>query len=304
MDIVDWPVTSADVSVYKIVGGDSDNALQLVKGSYHVTVLRHFESDSYAIDSIRFSGGIEWDKAQIATISIDTGDIDGDGVGDAADAFSNDSSEWADLDGDGIGDNADTDRDGDGVLNDVDTLPDNSSESSDLDGDGVDDNVDQCPSTPAGESVDVNGCAASELDSDNDGVTDDLDQCPGTPPGVTVDSSGCPLVVGDDTDGDTIIDANDNCPDIFNTDQADSDADGIGDACEIVGTITITSPTPNQVINTSTISLLGTITAPTGSGVKVNGREACVYNNQFVINNVPVNSGVFTVSAQLAPPVA
>jgi hypothetical protein len=35
-----------------------------------------------------------------------------------------------------------------------------------------------------------------------------------------------------DTDGDFIIDISDNCPTVFNPDQADSNNDGIGDACE------------------------------------------------------------------------
>lgn len=35
-----------------------------------------------------------------------------------------------------------------------------------------------------------------------------------------------------DHDGDTIDDLIDNCPDVANEDQADSDSDGIGDACE------------------------------------------------------------------------
>jgi hypothetical protein len=35
-----------------------------------------------------------------------------------------------------------------------------------------------------------------------------------------------------DTDRDNIPDAQDNCPGVFNTDQIDSDADGIGDACD------------------------------------------------------------------------
>ena len=42
----------------------------------------------------------------------------------------------------------------------------------DEDGDGVDDNVDACPGTPAGESVDANGCGQSQTDGDNDGVVD------------------------------------------------------------------------------------------------------------------------------------
>lgn len=35
-----------------------------------------------------------------------------------------------------------------------------------------------------------------------------------------------------DRDGDGIPDPNDNCPDVFNPDQLDSNGDGIGDACE------------------------------------------------------------------------
>ena len=173
----------------------------------------------------------------------------------------------------------------------------------DLDGDGIDDNIDQCSSTPTGETVDASGCAASQLDSDNDGINDDLDLCANTQIGTIVDITGCPIVVGDDTDGDTIGDAIDNCPTIFNLDQADSDSDGTGDACEIVGTITITSPTQGQIIDTATISVAGILTGPAGSGVAVNGRQACVYNDQFVINNISVNTGDHAIAAQINPPI-
>jgi len=37
---------------------------------------------------------------------------------------------------------------------------------------------------------------------------------------------------GSDNDGDGVLDAEDNCPDVFNPDQADADGDGIGDACD------------------------------------------------------------------------
>lgn len=60
---------------------------------------------------------------------------------------------------------------------------------SDRDGDGVSDALDNCPGTPAGVSVDRNGCP---LDGDRDGVADYLDNCPGTPAGVAVDRNGCP----------------------------------------------------------------------------------------------------------------
>ncbi len=40
------------------------------------------------------------------------------------------------------------------------------------------------------------------------------------------------LSLGVDSDGDGIPDTGDNCPDVFNPDQADGDGDGIGDACD------------------------------------------------------------------------
>lgn len=44
---------------------------------------------------------------------------------------------------------------------------------------------------------------------------------------------GCPAnQVPDDTDEDGIIDAEDNCPTVYNPDQSDSDHNGVGDACE------------------------------------------------------------------------
>jgi hypothetical protein len=52
-------------------------------------------------------------------------------------------------------------------------------------------NVDNCPNTPTGETVDANGCSASQLDDDNDGVKNNIDQCPNTPTGTTVNEVGC-----------------------------------------------------------------------------------------------------------------
>ena len=43
---------------------------------------------------------------------------------------------------------------------------------------------------------------------------------------------GSGVRIGIDRDGDLFLNANDNCPDVSNPDQADSDGDGIGDACE------------------------------------------------------------------------
>jgi OOP family OmpA-OmpF porin len=75
----------------------------------------------------------------------------------------------------------------------------------DSDGDGVPDDLDRCPGTPAGATVDANGC---EIDSDGDGVVDSADRCPGTPAGVPVDAFGCTK----DSDGDGVHDGIDQCP--------------------------------------------------------------------------------------------
>jgi len=64
----------------------------------------------------------------------------------------------------------------------------------DADGDKVPDSLDKCANTPAGATVDVNGCALTQLDSDGDKVNDAVDKCPGTPLGTTVDATGCPIV--------------------------------------------------------------------------------------------------------------
>ena len=75
----------------------------------------------------------------------------------------------------------------------VNTIPD-------TDGDGIYDDLDN--------------------DDDNDGVADNVDAFPRDPTEYL------------DTDGDTIGDAVDNCPLVWNLDQKDSNNNGIGDVCE------------------------------------------------------------------------
>ena len=59
------------------------------------------------------------------------------------------------------------------------------------------------------------------------------DNCPTLANANQADTNG--NHVGDaceDSDGDGIPNGTDNCPSTFNPDQADSNADGIGNACE------------------------------------------------------------------------
>lgn len=99
----------------------------------------------------------------------------------------------------------------------------------DSDMDGVYDSRDECPGTPSGVTVAINGCPE---DNDRDGVADYLDKCPNTPTGVKVDATGCPL----DSDKDGVADYEDKCPNTpagVKVDAAgcplDSDKDGVAD---------------------------------------------------------------------------
>jgi len=83
----------------------------------------------------------------------------------------------------------------------------------------------------------INGFNYTEPDSDSDGVLDTEDNCPLDSNADQADSDG--NGIGDacesgpvDTDGDGWNDDVDNCPTVFNSDQADSDGNGIGDACD------------------------------------------------------------------------
>ena len=111
----------------------------------------------------------------------------------------------------------------------------------DTDGDGVPDSRDQCPGTPAGTTVDSNGC---ELDSDRDGVADSRDQCPDTPRNAEVNSRGCEL----DSDNDGVVNSQDLCPNT--TAGAEVDASGCEGVTETIQTFTIEVqfPTNSSVI--------------------------------------------------------
>jgi outer membrane protein OmpA-like peptidoglycan-associated protein len=80
----------------------------------------------------------------------------------------------------------------------------------DKDKDGVKDKADQCKDTPAGETVDASGCAASQRDTDRDKVNDAADRCPNTPSGQAVDAQGC-SADQKDADKDKVTDTNDRC---------------------------------------------------------------------------------------------
>jgi len=62
---------------------------------------------------------------------------------------------------------------------------------------------------PAQQAPKVVEAPPRVVDSDGDTVPDDKDKCPNTPAGAKVDRHGCPI----DSDGDTVPDITDQCPD-------------------------------------------------------------------------------------------
>ena len=80
------------------------------------------------------------------------------------------------------------------------------------------------------------GGGTPPVDTDNDGIPDNIDNCPNVynPDQADSDNDGVgdACDTGTDSDGDGVPDGEDNCPHTYNPDQADSDNDGVGDACE------------------------------------------------------------------------
>lgn len=76
--------------------------------------------------------------------------------------------------------------------------------------------------------------AVGPTDLDGDGVADAMDNCPEVPNADQKNTDGDAdgdACDGDD-DGDGRFDEDDNCPLVKNVDQKDSNGDGVGDACE------------------------------------------------------------------------
>ena len=203
-----WHVKEADSSM----GGDPDFLLTVA------IPLEDLEAASISIDEpvVLWAGT----SNSVHSLNVDFACHD-DSTGDPS---------LSDTGPDPIFPDPDDDLDGDGLPNEAEGVIGTDPENPDSDGDGISD----FEETDGGTAVDTDGDGtidALDLDSDGDGL---LDEDEGT---GDADGDGIPNYRDPDSDNDGHDDGEDNCPEVENPDQEDSDGDGIGDACEEAGVV-------------------------------------------------------------------
>ena len=145
-----------------------------------------------------------------------------------------------DNDCDGFVDNP-CDDDGDGLTNEEEqglgTDPNNPDTDNDGMGDGAEVDVGRNPLLNEGAvMVPIIALLLEDEDTDGDGILDPQDNCPDEANAgqADLDGDGIGNVCDSDIDGDGVPNVNDNCDYAVNPNQADQDGDGIGDACEVI----------------------------------------------------------------------
>ena len=251
------------------VGAESQTLLAFTygRGAFKLVTLGNCP-DGEEIDTDRDGVGDGCDNCRLRAIPGQN-ESDGDGDGDLCDNCpdaANPRQEDADRDhaGDACDPCTDTDHDGRGnpgfPLNScaMDNCPDVANPSqAEADGDGVGDACDPCTDTDrdgfgdagyAANACPTDNCISvanpDQGDADADAIGDACDPCVDTDhdgfgdPGFPASScaaDNCPHVSNDaqpDADGDALGDACDNCVATANADQADTNHDGSGDACQ------------------------------------------------------------------------
>ncbi len=149
-------------------------------------------------------------------------------------------SDQADSDTDGIGDACDTSESSTACsfrATHSGALGSGLSTAGDADGDDLFDD-------PLSDGTVCDNCVGvynpDQADSDGDGVGDACETALSDADTCTLNADGSALTSSQDADSDGLRDDDlsdgtvcDNCPDVANADQADSDSDGVGDECEV-----------------------------------------------------------------------
>jgi hypothetical protein len=166
-------------------------------------------------------------------------DSDGDTIPDSLEEATGTDPMDADTDDDGLSDGSmagSEDLNNNGIVDPGETDP----RDWDTDGDGLSDGLEIGLVTPETADTDTSSphwqpdadpsSTTDPLnpDSDDDGVTDGVEDANHN--GMVDAGEADPS--NPDTDRDGVLDDVDNCPDTYNPDQADSDGDRIGDACD------------------------------------------------------------------------
>ena len=160
----------------------------------------------------------------------------------------------------------------------------------DADGDGVGDETDLCPATSPGNVVDASGCSDLQVDKDGDGICNG--GAPSAGPSACSGSDNCIGTANADqadTDSDGVGNACDNCRAVANQYQEDADNDGRGDACDNCPSVSNADQADSNSDGTGNACELST--AGTCSGSLTNCADVCVDQNTD-----PNNCGVCGVS--------
>ncbi len=168
-------------------------------------------------------------------------DADGDGLTNLQEYIRGTNPKVKDSDGDGLQDGTevnsvgtlpsepDTDRDGRTDGDEVTGPIFTNPLDADSDNDTVDDGTEVQYGTNPNNPADF-----PVLDNDSDGVGNLTDNCPNipNPSQKDTDVDGAGDACDGDDDNDTVADGQDNCPLTANTGQADVDSDNVGDVCD------------------------------------------------------------------------
>lgn len=100
-----------------------------------------------------------------------------------------------------------------------------------------------------------------------------------------------------DRDHDGVPDVKDNCPDVYNPDQADSDHNGIGDACDTAWQAWIKEHPPAPPVPDFTYKYIGTFGSPSnpiatfsGNGEIINARVGDTFGGKYILRSIGIES--------------